>query len=161
MCDYNLALLLFATVGATERDIETQRYALHGKIIDDFGDGRILVSIGSEQGARKGFKGRLICKEQPWRSSDVEFVDVAKNHSVVRPFGYYSSSGLKIGESFSWTISKRPFLYPFGRPVSLPPLPAAPPYLNPRIESSILNNGGAFIDLRDPEQRKFFPIPER
>jgi hypothetical protein len=158
---YSLLFLALASLpsGAAQTDRSAGPYQnLYGKVLDCFGDDLLLVSLGADQGARKGKKGGLCWNETTWRYyGEYEFVEVGVNHSVVRvrsAIMYYSDFlGEKGGpKKMDLIINKNDTIAFFG---------SGPPRAErPRLVPAYLERGGAIIDLTDPNGAKLLPRKE-
>jgi hypothetical protein len=122
-------------------------YELRGQVLDVFGGDKLLLSIGSNQGARKGLKGYLIPTDpNPRTIATVEFVEVGAKHSFLS-IKYYAGR-FQEKDSVVWFSTG---------PISFPKGPLPPPQL-PRIQGyRYLEPGGAIIDLTSPNGAKLLP----
>jgi hypothetical protein len=148
------SLLLLAISSLPVGDFQHERvapgpYELRGQVLDVFEGNQLLLSIGTDQGVRKGLKG-YVFRTQPTPlafSVPVEFVEVGAKHSLVRVqfylYGFHQKARrLQENDSVVWySLEPRP----------IPELPRLPGYM-PR--------GGAIIDLTSPNGPKLLPRKE-
>jgi hypothetical protein len=144
---FSLLLLAasFPTDGAQPETIAKGPNNLQGKVLDVFDGNQLLLSIGADQGARKGLAGSTF-RSNPYRDpllAEVEFVEVGAKHSVVRVrYNAYLPGRFRIGESFVWMSFQRP-ARPLEGDFQRFPLK--------------MQAGGATIDFTTPNGAKFLP----
>jgi hypothetical protein len=150
----SLPLLLIAIASLPVGDVQRDRvvsgpYELRARVLDVFEGNHLLLSIGTDQGVRKGLKGYIFRThpEPVAFSVPVEFVEVGAKHSLVRVqfylYGLHQKARrLQENDSVVWySLEPRP----------IPELPRLPGYMQ---------RGGAIIDLTSPNGPKLLPRKE-
>jgi hypothetical protein len=171
---YSLLLLALATGqpdGMQEKPVREGPYILRGRVVDVFDSGQVLLSIGTENGARKGLKGSFYQVEQTaGYYGTAEFMEVGAKYSVVRvrvsisrlgnlPFNpyspYFESPDLPAQLKGRLKENDKVWLLVERQPVQVNPAPDS--IREYRTPLGFLNGGGAIIDLSGPNPSKLLP----
>ena len=163
----SLLCLVIASIPAqTEQQVVAGPDGLRGRVLDLFDGDKVLLSVGSDQGVKKGMKGFVTRANTSPLSYcvEVEFMEVGVKHSIMKIRNYLSynnpyDAGLLL---LPPPAAKAPF-DSFMKSIRLQAYDSfvwhsTSPWDRPPFELSRQSlPGGAVIDLTTPEGRSMVP----